>query len=96
MANIFKAASNGVKAATAAVVGVVGFEVGTVGAKMAVSDCKYAGKGFKELKNPTPIAVKKKGLFGKKSVVTVNPFTGKVSTYTGNKAPVNKKPVIVK
>ena len=49
----------------------------------------------KELVSPTPIRVKE-GRFGKERLVTVNPVTGEMKDYTGNKPPVNDKPYRLK
>lgn len=72
---------------------IVASELGCLGTSMAINDAEYIGNGVKETANPTPYLVKEKGLFGKKSVVKVNPFTQKVTPYTGSKKPVNKKPI---
>ena len=74
---------------------IVASELGCLGTSMAIDDVENIGNGIKETANPTPYLVKEKGLFGKKSVVKVNPFTQKVSPYTGNRKPVNKKPIKV-
>lgn len=73
--------------ATGAVVAVAGF----VTADSSIQTVKAYVEGVEELIDPTPIQVKK-GFFGRKKTVKVNPFTLEMSKYTGNKAPVNKKP----
>lgn len=72
---------------------IIASEIGCLGTSMAINDAEYIGNSVKETANPTPYLVKEKGLFGKKSVVKVNPFTQKITPYTGNKKPVNKKPI---
>lgn len=71
-------------------------EAGYIGGIALANDVETTGKVAKEFVSPTPILVKKKGLFGKKSVVKVNPVTGKMSPYKGSKSPVNKKAIVVK
>ena len=56
------------------------------GTSLAEADVKF----IKELASPTPIYVKK-GRFGKKRLVTVNPATGEMKEYTGSKKPVDEK-----
>jgi hypothetical protein len=70
----------------ATVVGtVIGAELVFVGAQMAVNDGKHLYAVGKEIVDPTPIKVKIG--FRKAETVKINPITGKVSAYTGNKTP---------
>lgn len=70
-------------AAAAAVAATEAFFHGT---NLAEADVKFV----KELASPTPIYVKR-GRFGKKRLVTVNPATGEINDYTGSKKPVDDK-----
>lgn len=67
-------------------------EVGCAGAQMLEKDADLVGKAIKHKKDPKVYKVKTKR-FGKAETVTVNPVTGKVKPYAGNKKPVNKKAV---
>lgn len=73
----------------------VGIELAYVGSTVLVEDIKTTAACIKEKKDPTPIKVKK-GLFKKAEVVKVDPWTGKMSPYTGDKKPVNKKAIRIK
>ena len=66
-------------------------EAGIIGANAAVGDARFVKNTVKEKVNPTPIAVKEKHLFGKKATVKVDPITGTVSEYHGDRVPENKK-----
>lgn len=74
---------------------IIASELGCLGTGMAINDAVYVKDATKEMINPTPYLVKQRGLFGKKSVVKVNPVSGKVSPYTGSRKPVNTKPIKV-
>ena len=77
----------------------IGAEVVYVGSTVLANDAKHVYKGVKEIADPTPIKmkVKQKGkLVSKTEINKVNPFTGKITPYTGNKKPVNKKAIKVK
>lgn len=80
--------SNVAKFAVAVVASLATAELGLIGAQALEADAKVTYKTL----NPTPIKVKKKGLFKKTEVVTVNPITGKMKPYSGKKEPANKKP----
>ena len=80
--------SNVAKFAVAVVATLATAEVGFMGAQALEQDAKVTYKTL----NPSPIKVKKKGLFKKTEVVTVNPITGKMKPYSGKKEPANKKP----
>lgn len=70
----------------------VGMELAFLGSSMVVSDVNHVKAGVKELKNPTPIKMKKRGkLFAKAEVNQINPFTGKITAYTGTRKPANKR-----
>lgn len=62
------------------------------GAVCLSNDVHTAVNITKQVINPDPVLVKK-GMFGKKQVVTYNPVTNKVKPYNGKKNPINKKPV---
>ena len=68
-------------------------ELGAIGTSTLCNDADGLVGSIKELKDPTPVKVKEKGLFKKTEVITINPFTSKATKYTGNKKPVNKKPL---
>lgn len=74
------------KVLVAAAVAVAATETFFHGASLAEADAKF----MKELASPTPIYVKK-GRFGKKRLVTVNPATGEMKDYSGSKKPVDEK-----
>ena len=77
---------NGVKIGIALVASAAAFEVGSLGAAMTMGDVDAGIKATKHQIDPEPVYMKK-GRFGKKKVVTVNPVTGKVSDYKGTKTP---------
>lgn len=91
--NLGSLAINGAKVAVAFLGAVAVAEVGVMGASSAVADVNSVEKCVKHTINPTPVKVKEPGLFGKKKVVKINPVTGRIKDYTGNKAPVNKKAI---
>lgn len=67
---------------------------GAMAAMGGLNDLEFIARGIGELIDPTPVKVHTGGFFtGKTRVIKANPFTGKISPYTGNKKPINKKPV---
>lgn len=76
----------GCKLIVASAAALAAFEGLYGGCKSAEADIRVC----KELASPTPIRVKK-GRFGKERLVTVNPVTGEMKDYTGDKPPVNDK-----
>lgn len=99
MADLKNALLTGAKVGTAVLGTAVGLELTALGANMLQNDYKVISSGVKELQNPTPIKMKKrrrnpiKNLFAKTEVNKINPFTGKIESYTGTRKPVNKKTV---
>lgn len=91
--NLGSLAINGAKVAVAFLGAISVAEAGVIGASSAVADVKCAEKCIKHTINPTPVKVKEPGLFGKKKVVKINPVTGRIKEYTGDKEPVNKKAI---
>ena len=81
----------GCKLIVAGAVALATFEGLYGGCKSVEADIRVG----KEFASPTPIRVKN-GRFGKERLVTVNPVTGEMKDYTGNKPPVNDKPYRLK
>lgn len=86
------------KVAVVLVASVATAEAAFAGAEMMQNDAEVIKEGVKYKVKPdsrTPVKVKEKGFRGKTKVVTINPITGQMDHYTGNKKPVNKKPIKV-
>ena len=81
---------------TALGAGAVCMQAGFDAGKGIVDSAEALGKLGKHAISPDPVLVKEKGMFGKTRVVTINPVTGKMVDYSGNKAPVNSKPIKLK
>ena len=84
---------NGAKVVIALAGALAVAEAGVMGADAACKDAKAAGACIKHAVDPTPVKVKMPGVFGKNRVVKINPVTGQMKDYTGDKEPVNKKPI---
>ena len=82
--NVKNIAICGAKALIALAAGAVALEASYHGANMLHTDAKT----IKEAIDPTPVYVKD-GWFKKKKV-TINPFTGNIKDYTGDKEPDDK------
>ena len=83
------------KVCVALVAAVATAEAAFVGAEMMQNDAALVGQAVKHKVNPEPVYTKK-GVFSKKEVSTLNPLTGKIEPYNGNKLPADKKVIKVK
>lgn len=92
--DVLNVSINVAKVAAATVVAVISAECAFQGTKMAEADGEFIKDGVKYLVDPEPIYVKK-GTFGKKRIVKVNPY-GEIKDYTGNKKPASNKVYKVK
>ena len=82
-AKLVTAVTNGAKLVTALVSAGAMFEVGSIGAGKLLEHSVDAVELTKYLVNPVPVIIKE-GIF-KKSIVTINPVTGNMKPYVGEK-----------